>query len=218
MKWIFCVIFLLFLIPSVAAQEMTSPSYKLELEQIEATTSARLQTLSTKQLKQFHEDGYLINTQKKGTLLFNISDTVLNFKDNENVQTNSILTSVNGIPAFAGMTPDNDTSSSVIPAEAGIYDEEFGYQIIAQLTKQFESNSGEGIDWGYHISGPDSPFNFKDDNDYKQLKTEAFSLVAGNEWTTSERSTKMLIKLNRSAKQFEENYNAVIKLIALPSL
>lgn len=200
---------------------MTSPSYRLELEQVEATTEAKTEQLNPLQYKQFMEDGYLLQSSEHNSFQFSISDTIINLKNlsTERSQTHSILTTV--------------TSSGV-----------FGYQILAMPLKGLETTNEDQITptqcdgkektctflsanewksdtaygWGYTISGPDSPIDFINETYFRPFKTGQSIVISTNSIANSQKATEMTIKAIIPPESPEGNYSSVIKLIALPKL
>ena len=221
MKALLGIILLLIVVPNISAQEMTSPSYRLELEQIESTNEAKIDTLSPKQLKQFSEEGFIINTPKNKMLHFSISATVLNFNDitNERSQTNSFLLTIASLDEY-GYQIISQAAQKLITVNG----EEIppttcdskGNTCTPQSAKEWTSQSANG--WGYHMSGLDSPSDFKNEKYYRPFKTESWEVISKQGWVDSQRTSKMTIKVKTSAEQSDGNYNASIKLIALPSL
>lgn len=213
---------LLLLIPThLYAQEMKSPSYTLELEQIEASASAKTSTLNPLQEKQFFENGYIIQPTQNKSLLFTISDTSITVSDfkKEPVQNHSVLTTVNA----------EDT---------------YGYQILAKPIQALETTGGDQIPhttcnmnqetctpfsarvwtstknsgWGYNLSGPDAPLDFKNDTYFRSFKTGDPIIFATNNATSGQRAIKLTIKTVTNAEVADGNYGSVIKIIALPKL
>ncbi len=200
---------------------MSSPSYTIDLEQIEATTEPKLDVLNELQLKRFTEAGFLVETPKAHMLQFSISDTVLSFSDlrENHTQTNSVLTTT--------------TSPGL-----------FGYQLLAIPLQGLESRNGEQIPptqcdgkndhcsptsagrwkssstygWGYNISGPDASGDFITKDYYRPFKTGESAIISSNDSIDSQRSAEMTIKVSVAADVAEGNYGSLIKLIALPKL
>lgn len=211
----------LILLPSdVFAQEMFSPSYRLELEQIEATTEARTERLNTLQLKEFFENGYIVESSDKNSLHFSISDTVLSFTDlqPEKAQSHSVLSTVTSpelygyqliaVPLQGFETANGDQ----IPATQCDGKEQ---TCTVRTAKQWRLNTMYG--WGYTVSGPDANRDFLDESFYRPFKTGESVVIANNPSVSSQRATKLTIKTITSPETPEGNYRSVIKLIALPT-
>ena len=218
----YLLILLLLLYPqTVLGQEMFSPSYTIDLEQVEATTEPKLDILNDLQLKRFSDDGFIVETSKVHMLQFSISDTVLTLSDlrSNRIQSSSVLTTI--------------TSSGV-----------FGYQLLAMPLQGLESRNGDQIPpticdgksnkctpnsakkwksntaygWGYNVSGPDAAHDFMSKEDYRPFKTGESAVISSNDATDSQRSAEVTVKVAVASDVPEGNYNSLVKLIALPKL
>ncbi len=213
---------ILILLPShVAAQEMYSPSYKLELEQIEATTEAKQMTLNPLQEKQFFENGYIIHPPQDNSLQFSISDVSLNLNafSEEPVQYHSVVTTITSqqiygyqmlINPLQGLETKN---ADQIPATQCDGKDEF---CTTHIAGEWKNNSRTG--WGYNISGPDANLDFKNDTYFRPFTTGEAIVMATNDASEGQQATKMTIKTIISPEQAEGNYSSLIKIIALPKL
>ncbi len=210
-----------FIFTSVARAQETNPSYIIELEQIEATTEAKTQTVSDEVQKNLQENGYILAPQQKETaFIFSISDTNVDYSDiiSAREKTNSTLLRINSADTY-------------------------NYQIIGLLKKPFRSSLDEiisqtGCDeatpcsasvpnkwtdkesygWGFQLSGPHVVSPFKDGTYFQIFDDEKQTIFAQHEGIKGESSTKLTFKVRVPAEQKEGNYTGVIKIIAIPKL
>lgn len=196
-----------FFTTAVYAQDST-PSYVIELEQIEASPEAKIQKIPTGLLQQLQENGFIITSpQNDSSFTFSIANTNVDFSEiiSKREQTNSTLFRVNGSDAYS-------------------------YQILGSLKEPFQTSLGESISqtscdessecfgWGYHLSGPDVVSPFKNETYFRSFDEEHLSIFSERDGTTGERSTKLTLKVQVPAEQKEGNYTGVIKVIAIPKL
>lgn len=218
----YLVFLILILLPSsIFAQEMFSPSFKLELEQIESTTEAKTEKLNSLQLKRFLDTGYIIQTQQADTLQFSISDSTLHFNDlKPGAETSqSVLTTVTStdlygyqLIAFPIQGLETTNNDQIPPTQCNGNDE----ACTVLHADKWTSNNAFG--WGYSVSGPDSPKDFIDESFFRPFKTGEAVVIAHHPAVNSQRSTELTIKTVISPEMPKGNYSSIIKLIALPKL
>ncbi len=196
------ILFVTMIVSSVQAQDST-PSYIIELEQIEASPEAKIQTVSEEVQNKLQEQGFVISSQKESSFIFSISDTNVDFSDiiSARQKLNSTLLTVN----------DTDT---------------YSYQIIGSLKEPFQTSLGELIPqtskgsygWGYHLSGPDVVSEFNDETYFRIFDEKSPVIFSGSDSAKGEHATKLTFKVQVPPEQKEGNYTGVIKVIALPKL
>ncbi len=200
---------------------MHSPSYKLELEQVQATTEAKSNTLNPLQEQQFFENGYIIQPPQDNALQLNISDTRIKLNDfnSEPIQTHSVVAMISSGQLFGyqlltiplqGLETKNGDQ---IPATQCDGNDELCNTNTARSWK-----NAERIGWGYNISGPDARPDFKNDTFYRAFTTGEPIVIATNDASEGQRATKITIKTVTSPEQAGGNYSSIIKIIALPKL
>ncbi len=214
--------FICFLLPtSINAQEMHSPSYKLELEQVQATTEAKSSTLNPLQEKQFFEKGFIIHPPQENALQLSISDTRIKLNDfnAEPTQSHSVVAMVSSgqlygyqlltIPLQGLETKNTDQ----IPATQCD-----GKAELCNVNSARSWKNDEHVGWGYNVSGPDAKMDFKNDTYYRPFSTGEPIVIATNDASQGQRTTKITIKTVTTPEQAGGNYSSIIKIIALPKL
>lgn len=191
------------IIGPVSAQEST-PSYVIELEQIEASPEAKIQYVSDEVQTKLQENGFILSPQEKDSaFVFSISDTNVDFSDiiTARTKTNSTLMRINS-------------------------SDKYSYQIIASLDEPFQSSLDEIIPqinpadrdsygWGFQLSGPHVAAPSKDFQIFDEDKQMIFAEQDGG---SGESATKLTFKVQVPAEQKEGNYTGAIKIIAIPKL
>ncbi len=220
MKYLLIALFLIW--PgSILAQEMFSPSYVLELEQVEATTEPKLHMLNELQLQRFTENGYIVETPQTHMLQFSISDNRLSLKklNSQPTQTSTLLTTITSEDLFGyqllaiplqGLESINGDQITPTSCDGG--------SNTCTTTSAKEWRSLQSYGWGYNISGPDAAADFKNKQYFRPFKTGEQTVISSHEAANSQRSTELTIKVAVDNKISEGNYGSIIKLIALPKL
>lgn len=220
MKYVLFLIFLAFPL-HIFAQEMSSPQYKIELEQVEASSSAKTEQLNILQQKHFNENGYIISPPKEDFIQLNISDTVLNLPNlsSDQAQIHSILSSVSSSKLFGYqliMIPlqglESTNGEQIEPTSCD------GKSQTCTITSAREWQSNAHFGWGYSVTGPDSLSDFINENYYRPFKTGESVVVSNSYAAKSERSTEMRFKVVIPPDLSEGNYSSIIKIFALPTL
>lgn len=220
MIWLILSFLALISVNTVQAQEIT-PSYTIELEQIEASPEGKIQTVSGEVQKKLQENGFILAPQQKETaFIFSISDTNVDFSDiiAAREKVNSTLLRINSgetynyeILAFLKQ-PLQSSLDEIIPQTN--CDE--ATQCFASIPNKWTDKNAYG--WGYQLSGPDVVFPLKDDTYFRIFDEEKQTIFARNEGISGESSTKLTFKVRVSPEQKEGNYTGVIKIIAIPKL
>jgi hypothetical protein len=204
----------------VHAQEI-SPSYTIELEQIEASPEGKIQEVSGEMQQQLMEHGYVLSPQPSETsFIFTITDTNIDFTDiiTSRSKTNSTLLRINSAD------PDSyEISSSLVQPFQSSLDEIIPQTDCDETTPcaPYIPNKWTGKDsygWGFMLSGPDVKTPSKDETYFQIFDEEKHMTLAENDEVNGESATKLTFKVQVSPEQKEGNYNGVIKIIALPKL
>jgi hypothetical protein len=209
-----------FFIKPIYAQEQP-PSYVIQIEQIEASPEAKMSSISEEVQTKLNENGFVILPQQKDSAFtFSISDTNMDFSDiiSTRQKANSALLKVNSPETFSYQLvasleqPFQSSLQEIIPQTSCDENTPCAYE----MPNKWMSNDSYG--WGFHLSGPDVVTKFNDDTYYEIFDESKQMIVSQNEAVTGESATKITLKAQVPVEQKEGNYNAIIKLIAIPKL
>lgn len=209
MKLILALILFLTLIPLVYAQEeeMSSPLYKLQIKELDASSEAKLNnkenSLLLKDRIQFSTHGFVVQAHEPDRpFSFQISDTIVTFDD--------LTTNHN---AQGGTTLSVDSNGAT------------GYQIIALASPLINSN-GEVIEpigkdndkygWGYQLLGEDAAPDFSDKTYFRPVDLENWMIFSKKGRALTDRKTELNFKINLEKNIAEVQYVSLIKIVAFP--
>lgn len=210
----------LIFINTVHAQEIT-PSYTIELEQIEASPEAKIQEVNGEIQQQLMEKGYVLSPQPNETaFIFTISDTNLDFTDiiAARSKTSSTLLRINSADPYSYELissleqPFQSSLDEIIPQT----DCDEATPCVPSIPNKWTGKDSYG--WGFQMSGPDVTIPSKDETYFQIFDEEKQMILAENDSTSNESAAKLTFKVQVPPEQKEGNYNGVIKIIALPKL
>ena len=199
MRFIVSLILFFTFIPFVHAQEeeMSSPLYKLQIKELDASSEAKLynkeNSLLLKERMQFATHGFVVQAHEPDRpFSFKISDTVVTF---DNLPKNH--------DSQSSATLSVDTNGAA------------GYQILA-LASPLVSSSGEVIDriskdndrngWGYQV----------DNKYFRPVDLENWMLLSEKGATSTDRKTQLNFKINLPSNTADITYVSEIKILAVP--
>lgn len=226
MRVVVCLLIFLTFISVVHAQEneeMSSPLYKLQIKELDASTEAALKnkenSLLLKDRMKFATRGFVVQAHEPDRpFSFEISNTVVTF-DN--------------------LAKNHDSQSSTtlsVDTNGGT-----GYQILA-LASPLVSSSGQAIDltecnggkdtctpriariwtdddrygWGYQVLGPDAINDFADKKYFRPVDLENWMLFSDKGGVLTDRKTQLNFKINVPSNIAEVQYVSLIKILAVP--
>ena len=224
MKVIVLLIFFLALVPRVAAQEeMSSPLYKLQIEELNASSEAQLNkkenSMLLKDRMQFKTHGFVISAhQPDKPFRFKISDTVISFeglaKNRNQIKSTDLEVDtggVNGYEILAMATPLQSTSGlTIVQTECNRKSDKCTTRLASPWTD-------DGVyGWGYQVLGSDNMDIFKNKEYFRPLDLENFVLIAQKSTAMERRVSDLKFKINVAGDITDTQYVSNIKILALP--
>lgn len=210
------IIIVLVMVPAVFAQgEMTSPEYKLRLEQIDASKEASLRSIRPETQLKLRDDGYFIAAVNEQPLTFTISTTVVEISEDQETKVymsaRSERTYNYQISAMA-WTPLQSVNGDQIPETECDREKE---RCTPWRTGTWATDSAPG--WGYHLSGPDIVPGFTKMTSYRPLSMQDRVSLATQTHTEGERASQMSFKVQTNPTD-TNTYTSIIQLLAISSL
>ena len=201
MRFLVAIIVVLFPF-AVHAAEMSSPEYKVDIEQIEASDEAALSSIRPEVALKLREKGYYVSYVNEHPFTFSIKNTVVDLE--KEVETKSVYTSVRSEGAYSyhlsafQWTPLQSQSGNQIPTSSCT-----------------AVSCTDPIGWGYRVLGPDALTIYSKKDTYFPFSLQKRTLPSSNPNAEGVRASEVEFKVVQG-KERNELFEAIIQLLAVP--